>query len=1483
MANESDTSSIDKVTASLEEWGGVESTEQHEGSQLEPVDAERFKFDLSEIEPTSEIDPYKTSEYLRLLRAHNSKLLSYDLRGEFGDRPGVTLSSDGKDFAKNITQLADEVGKEAADRIGLLIVEADAELLGIAEQYGGMMITAEGDGRRIFFPSLPGEDLAETARRGVFVANQFQEATKTLPPIRFKDRSVDLVFRGGVDCTDKETGNLVVTSFGDDYLRTFAVFGDVIAQADAVQREADPDKRQVAVSKSIRSLLSPKSYFKETESGNYVLSALHAEDKPLPVVLSLLEDEANIPIEDLTHFYEAHIPTDRRAEMRAAVTIALEEGRPVEFSPAWEFLRVSTAFTKVHGLHRRVAQLNNGESNQQLHERLNKPFTDILHIVDRNGGSVERITGEGVVYSTFAGPSNEYLATRATFESGKILNQAGFMFEAGISTDYAFAGEAGAKDQHTFTNIGKRVNEAARIMQSAKENHVVISGTTHRGASHRLRCGEREELELKGVGSVEVFVVNRIDYRAGRYAEVEKIVGRDKEESQVGQLVDFAIETGKSQVLVVEGEQGVGKTAIVSKAIAHDLEAGKIYKIDVRSDESNRKLPLSTAKQFVRQLLDIPDDIEDPKDLEARILSRELPADIIERISLLNAVLDTDFKPTTERVQWLERSARREETLKLMRDIFQLKRQSMAHEVPVIFADDWQFIDKQSADLLVGFMRETANDGIVWAIPTRPAVNDIERVIINGLKHNLPEQTHQLDVEPFPMFVPPPDPGEKATDAAARKDYYLKLRNAQITWFEQNSEWAWPLVCSVFPMDEGELSRNKLGAAKVISRVFSKDVSHGNIYYVREVLSYLSMIHDIEIAGRGGKKLPVVMFVAHPDTGRWHFADYTLPGEDKEQVKNSRFYYLGDEDVEKALWERFGGIVDIQKKRMERVSSNSQVVAQKMSILGLECTKPMLLRLTRMSERRLDICLDELIEYGIAQDLDNGNFGFIHRITQEVIYGSIANVEEKRATHETILAILEAEYPNKYEKLSSKFFHAKNGSDLLKIMEYADLYGRQLRDYVEESGAISVLERGSQAFVELEKQGFPGVDEQQKWQLINEQLERLLFIRFIWNQLSRGIDEVTTLESAHEIFHRYYGGEDGRETYPAAWAAYHSRILSDLGLRVGDKEPERAAREYYEVALDMLKPFEQEAALNELPDDLRQLIIINLSNTYRRLGVYYRRMDGIDNLTKARDLAERAVSYARMANNYDTTTSAVNGLGIVSRQLGNWEVANRCYEECLSLAEGAGNLPDQAAYLGNQAEVMRGLGDIDGAEASFTRSLDITSRVFRPRTRAWSQLGLGSLNMAIGNFPRAVDHLKDAKEFFMNTNILVADGLSIDLAHCLLRLDRPDTLSAGAELSSVRSDDARLGMINVYITAYADYLDKYISLEDFIKVISTQAEAFLSVGMNSSAMDAYRFMGEITTSLDPTRSRSSLLLALKLSDKCRAGVDKKMIAAKLQS
>lgn len=1453
----------------LIEAGDFSDPDLNPEDEAAPASEEIISGSLERIEADSrvEIDPYKSQEYLALLREYTPALLSYELKDRFERFEGAVVFVDAQDFSKNTTRLAEEVGeKRAGEEIAMVLGEADEKLIGIAKEYGGFVLEYEGDGRRIFFPSRPGEDSVESARRAVFVASQFQESTKSLRGLRFKSGQEDLRFRVGIDCTTGKSDSLVLTSVGDDYLRTFAAFGGVMSRVDEVQREADPSNRQVAVSQSVRDLLE-KSRFRETDSGNFIVSSLHGNDKPAPVDLNEEHFSKDVDVEMLNRFLEAHIPQGRREELRSAVISALDEGKPVEYSPSWDYPRVSTAFIEAKGLGHLLGEINLEDDGVAAHQKLDNLVAEVLQIVHRNSGSVERITGEGMVYAVFEGPSNEYHAAKAAYEAGQFLQRADLEFKAGISTDYAFSGVAGIEGNRTFTQIGKRVNESARLMQTASPNTVVISDSTNRRASHRLRCRELDEpIELKGIGVVDRFAVEGIDYRAGRYAEVEKIVGRDQEQAKIEKLIQKSAQSGKSQVIVLEGEAGVGKTALASKVISDNLEAGKISKLDVRSDEANRKLPLSTVQQFVRQLLEIPDEVENPKDLEARILSKDLPIDMVERLSLLNVVLGTSFVPS-EKVKWLDRADQRRETLAVFKDLLNVRRSQIPGEVPVVYLDDWQFIDRQSSDLLIDLMDVTKEDGLVWLVPTRPHTNDIEKFIIDGVKNAIPGSTHEVAVNPFSSFNLSEYPKS------------CSLREAQIDWFEKNKDWAWPLMCAVFPIDSQEIERNRLAAARITSIVFSEGVSHGNIFYVREVLSHMAMNPD---------ELNTHVFVQHPETNKWHFGDYVLPGETPEMVKEIRKYYLRDEVLEKV-----GSIEDIEYKKFGLLDSNSKQVLRAMAILGLETTKSMILRITRMPERRLDLCLDQLIDHDMIRDLDNDEFGFIHRITQQTIYSRIAGVGEKQAAHGTVLGILEEEYPDDQERLSSKFFHAKNGGDLLAILRYADLYGRQLKEYGEESGAISVLERGVQAFEELEKQNFNGMDRERILQIVNGQLNRLLDIRLIWYYLSKKDKTREALDDAHSIFHRYYGEEDNVVEYPMEWAAYHAQILSDIGVNVIGERPEEAFKNYSSALaelknFDALKPSQSKKYLDNLPADVHQKIVFNLSTIHKRVAVYYRNLGGTDNLETARNHAETSVNYARELghDSYNALASAINGLGIVYRRLNQLEDAVVCYDECFQLAETEGNLPDQATALNNKATALQRLGKPDMAEELLQKALSITQKVFRPQTVAWANASLGSLYMNTDRFDRAIEHFTESLEFFVkDENTFIADAMRIDLVRCYLSSPTPDTTTARQLIMDVSTEDIRLQSILEYLASYTDYLDSYIDFSDFVRMGESKVEFFREdKAMTADLVDLYRFVGEAHLRCgEIILGETFLRRAIKVSQECGAGTEQKMIEAKLRS
>jgi AAA ATPase domain len=79
------------------------------------------------------------------------------------------------------------------------------------------------------------------------------------------------------------------------------------------------------------------------------------------------------------------------------------------------------------------------------------------------------------------------------------------------------------------------------------------------------------------------------------------LFGRDAERAEIGTLLDAARQ-GRSGVLVLRGEPGVGKTALLEDARDR---AADMYVLTARGVESESELPFATVHQLVRPGLDL--------------------------------------------------------------------------------------------------------------------------------------------------------------------------------------------------------------------------------------------------------------------------------------------------------------------------------------------------------------------------------------------------------------------------------------------------------------------------------------------------------------------------------------------------------------------------------------------------------------------------------------------------------------------------------------------------------------------------------------------------------------------------------------------------------------------------------------------------------------------------------------------------------------
>ena len=89
-----------------------------------------------------------------------------------------------------------------------------------------------------------------------------------------------------------------------------------------------------------------------------------------------------------------------------------------------------------------------------------------------------------------------------------------------------------------------------------------------------------------------------------------RLTGRDPECGVLDQLVEAVRHAGESRALVVHGEAGVGKTALLEDTRER---AGDMHVLSARGVESESELPFGALHQLIRPALGYLDQLPPPQ------------------------------------------------------------------------------------------------------------------------------------------------------------------------------------------------------------------------------------------------------------------------------------------------------------------------------------------------------------------------------------------------------------------------------------------------------------------------------------------------------------------------------------------------------------------------------------------------------------------------------------------------------------------------------------------------------------------------------------------------------------------------------------------------------------------------------------------------------------------------------------------------------
>ena len=292
----------------------------------------------------------------------------------------------------------------------------------------------------------------------------------------------------------------------------------------------------------------------------------------------------------------------------------------------------------------------------------------------------------------------------------------------GIATGLVVAGApiAAAGTEHIAV-VGETPALAARIQAMTKPDTVVIAASTRQLLGERFELADLGEHALKGLATPSrLWQVLRptkalTRFEATRLSGLVPMVGRE-EELQLVMRRWARAKDGEGQVVLLEGEAGIGKSRIVNascEAIAHEPHVRLRYQCSPHYGDSE----LYPVISQIRRALDREPTSSPDERLEAlRTLLRRSGNASEEAVVLVAELLSipvTVRTPATE----LSPQRRRERQLQILLD--QIDGLAERHPVLMVF-EDAHWADPTSRELLDGLVERVRRRPVLVVITFRP-------------------------------------------------------------------------------------------------------------------------------------------------------------------------------------------------------------------------------------------------------------------------------------------------------------------------------------------------------------------------------------------------------------------------------------------------------------------------------------------------------------------------------------------------------------------------------------------------------------------------------------------------------------------------------------------------------------------------------------------------------------------------------------------
>jgi len=216
---------------------------------------------------------------------------------------------------------------------------------------------------------------------------------------------------------------------------------------------------------------------------------------------------------------------------------------------------------------------------EQVKRLIDQCFERLVEVVVGFGGRVDKILGDGIL-ALFGAPvaheDDPERAVRAALRMQEVLAQFvvtsqlegsdNIRMRVGINSGEVLVGTLAGSD---YTAMGDVVNTASRLQSSSPPGGVLVGQSTHALTAHTFRYEPFGEMQPRGrEQSLTAWLALEATAPPGRRRRRDVgIVGRHSELEMADAALDLVRRGGRSALLHINGDNGVGKSRLVDEVI----------------------------------------------------------------------------------------------------------------------------------------------------------------------------------------------------------------------------------------------------------------------------------------------------------------------------------------------------------------------------------------------------------------------------------------------------------------------------------------------------------------------------------------------------------------------------------------------------------------------------------------------------------------------------------------------------------------------------------------------------------------------------------------------------------------------------------------------------------------------------------------------------------------------------------------------------